>query len=327
MRKIVDLICEYCNKNFSREYKNVYRSKKTFCSIVCRGKAQFSQIEISCALCSKKVYKVKAELKKNNFCSHSCSATFSNNFRKANGFSIKGKTKIVKCSKCNINDIEVSAFSSSSISCCDLCFSLIPKKLTKGKNKIQKTFDLKCATCGNDFTSLKKDTKNCSKICVTKYKNDSGVLSALAVKRILDGYGPIGAGTKCDFIFNQSTIKCDSILEYSSLEYFTSKLDIISIERCDFSIPYVYEDKNYKYIPDFIFNTKSDGYILECKGVVGKKLNEKWRNYLEKAKIKKVELEKYAKLHNLTPIWFSPEINEYRKCYVKNQKLFKNKPV
>lgn len=78
------LICENCGAIFKRSKKNIYtamnKCKKTFCSELCRDKANNLSQTIECDWCHKLFIKKKNQIEKSkhNFCSHSCSCTYQN---------------------------------------------------------------------------------------------------------------------------------------------------------------------------------------------------------------------------------------------------------
>ena len=71
--------------------------------------------------------------------------------------------------------------------------------------------------------------------------------------------------------FNE--IQCQSIAEYSFIKYMFDKCD--KIERCNFSIPYIFENKERNYIPDFKITIGEKIIIYEIKGIYKKRLEEK----------------------------------------------------
>ena len=92
MKKEIELSCEFCNKIFTRlqsEYnKSIKRKQRVFCSLKCKHsmKSKEGHVNVNCAYCNKKVYKLRNQLKEsksgNHFCNSSCSALYNNKRRK-----------------------------------------------------------------------------------------------------------------------------------------------------------------------------------------------------------------------------------------------------
>jgi len=75
--------CDYCNKEFWRENKQQYKnSKHEFCSRKCQYAFKVTAITKSCGWCEKQVTRIYCQVKSSKsghiFCSHSCSAKYSN---------------------------------------------------------------------------------------------------------------------------------------------------------------------------------------------------------------------------------------------------------
>jgi hypothetical protein len=186
-----------------------------------------------------------------------------------------------------------------------------PKKITKPKAIRQTTtpkqHEITCQECGKIVLKPDKTQQFCSLACA-------------AVNRAINGI-TAGSATKCVFEFEGNSIRCDSILEFACLTYFTENNTIKSISRCSFAIPYVFENKMLKFVPDFIIETQNEKFIVECKSSVGKSLSKKWHDYKEKAEIKRRLLEEHANQNGMICVWFSPSVSgEFRKVYVRVQK-------
>ncbi len=84
MIKQVDVVCDYCNKQFKRSVSKYNQDAKKgwrqFCSKECHWVAQNKRKQVVCAWCNTIFIKEEAQIKqtKNNFCSRSCSASHSN---------------------------------------------------------------------------------------------------------------------------------------------------------------------------------------------------------------------------------------------------------
>lgn len=104
-------------------------------------------------LCAHCQQPLKYNSRKNKFCNHTCSASYTNKLRITTGFSIKDKTKDVNCIKCNTS-IEIGLNASASAAMCRLCKSkYIYPKISKC-----------CKQCNQQFLG-RPNIKTCSKEC------------------------------------------------------------------------------------------------------------------------------------------------------------------
>ncbi|MCU0543052.1 MAG: hypothetical protein MUE44_12840 [Oscillatoriaceae cyanobacterium Prado104] len=84
MIKKVEVVCDYCQKRFTRctgKYnQDVKKGWRQFCSKECHWLAQNKRRQVVSAWCNTIFIKEEAQIKqtKNNFCSRSCSASYSN---------------------------------------------------------------------------------------------------------------------------------------------------------------------------------------------------------------------------------------------------------
>ncbi|MEG4803947.1 hypothetical protein QUB63_07445 [Microcoleus sp. ARI1-B5] len=80
----VEVVCDYCQKPFTRctsKYnQDVKKGWRQFCSNECHWSAQNKRKQVVCGWCNTIFIKEEAQIKqtKNNFCSRSCSASYSN---------------------------------------------------------------------------------------------------------------------------------------------------------------------------------------------------------------------------------------------------------
>lgn len=88
------------------------------------------------------------------FCNSSCAAKFNNKLRSEQGYTTKGKTKMVTCSKCG-KEFRASIHISKYI--CNDCIS--------STKKSSKKFECICVICGNKFISNYKAATHCSHKC------------------------------------------------------------------------------------------------------------------------------------------------------------------
>jgi hypothetical protein len=93
--------------------KNTSRRKCNYCSPQCAGIAKNTKTKVSCKQCGKEFLKPPCEVSKNNFCNHSCRATYCNT-HKSRGYrrsklEIWLETELTKLYKIEIkyNSIEV----------------------------------------------------------------------------------------------------------------------------------------------------------------------------------------------------------------------------
>lgn len=140
-----------------------------------------------------------------------------------------------------------------------------------------------CATCGKMMTKSwsKRQRKTCGRFCGAKLGNSKPEKrEALRSARIREiEKGNIGYGIKC-FL---KDVRCDSALEFAFLEWYWEQNPSASIKRFKGFL----ESEGTKYQPDFIIDDK---IIVEVKydtAYVGKKLNEKWKQYVEAQEKKK----------------------------------------
>lgn len=86
----IELICDYCGKNFKLSKtlynKRLKRNKNFYCSRECSYKNRENKIEIECFSCGRKFYTNPHRLKQSKsgrkFCSKSCSNSYNNTLRK-----------------------------------------------------------------------------------------------------------------------------------------------------------------------------------------------------------------------------------------------------
>jgi hypothetical protein len=293
-----NIICAHCKIIFvvkRKSYLDNIRddsNHKFYCSKECYLAARKTGHNINCATCGKEVYKPKNELDGGEkFCSQSCAAIFNNKKRIENGYeTTKGKTKKLNCSKCGI-ELQAPVNSPISTILCDNC---------RNSN-----LELKCWLCGITIFGSRG----------IKYCNDCRDISRTpkiqaSIKNRINNGTFFSRAIKCEFDFNGDIIKCDSKLEYVCLYYFTTTMNIKFIRRSDLVLDYVFNGKNKKYFPDFeIWLEDGTKYIVECKGVVGKKLSDKWNDYNEKSIIKKNLLEEWCATNNYSSFWFDQQLH------------------
>lgn len=165
-----------------------------------------------------------------------------------------------------------------------------------------------CLSCG----SKTKNKKFCNAVCSNDYNRD--LLSIKRIEAIRQGKTNFKS-IKCIFRFADKNIRCDSKIEYSCLDYFVRKYEIIDVQRCDFSIEYIYKNKKHRFLPDFVIKTKDKEFVVEAKSFVSSKnLNKKWHFYNETSILKKAALITFCSRNEKEPFWFTKNLNakQYR---------------
>lgn len=99
------------------------------------------------------------ENKRNKFCNHTCSASYTNKKRKNNGFTTKNKTKEINCIVCNIKTF-FPLNKPIKFCFCDKCKT---KYIKKHKIKIKN-----CIHCNSKFKTIKQQRKTCSDNCMNE---------------------------------------------------------------------------------------------------------------------------------------------------------------
>lgn len=294
--------CGFCGVLFCVKRKNYLKQTALdknhifCCSKICRLEKSKTGKIINCFLCNKEVYKALKDLKKGaKFCSRSCSATSNNKIRLESGFTTKGKTKTLICSKCKC-EFFGSVHTPPSTGLCNICYNY----------REYNCIDCNAVICGS--RSGKKYCDSCREKSVSskmQVRIDTGLLYSKSIK--------------CEFAFNDKKIRCDSKLEYVCLSYFQSEYDVLDMRRAQLKLPYLLDSKTKSYYPDFEIVLK-DGtkYLVECKGVVGKKLSEKWNDYNRKSIEKKKVLESWCIENDYISYWFDQQ---------KHEKIYKNTKI
>lgn len=295
------LNCGHCNKEIlvkrKRYFDQIRRDPETkfYCSKECRiAKSKTGKL-INCLVCNNEVYKSLGDLESGaRFCSTSCAAIFNNQLRPTRD---KGKVKKLICSFCDKEYIG-SVHTPLLTALCYKCRTM--KKVSHSSN---------CIECGiiiyGSYGKKYCDScRNKRRITLNQFKVNNGLLFSKSIK--------------CKYLFKNKEIKCDSKLEYVCLYFFNQNYDLLDINRSQIVLQYSLDNKIYNYFPDFeIILTDGTKYLVECKGVVGKKLSVKWNNYNLKSIEKQKALERWCNENGYIPFWF--EQKKYEKIY----KLFK----
>lgn len=262
--------CKFCNKEFKSGQSlgghiincksNPNNHQKEFIrrrSEKARINNPIEEHEIICPICNKKfVIKTSRKNFNNNKYPHTCSKTCA------------CKLSNQKSNLCEKNE-KIS-------------------KALKGKNlKTKMPCEKVCEVCGKVFIQKQISEKKlsisrfCSKECMRKYlsitnkNNGSGGLRENAYKKYKSGM--------------YQGIHCDSSWELAFLIY--CKDHDINIKRCKKSLQYLYENKIFKYYPDF----EVDGLMYEIKGYENEKAKEKHKQHPEVVYLDKEKMQKYLK--------------------------------
>lgn len=301
-----DVKCGFCEISFfvkRKRYLDAIRKNKDcnfFCTKKCNLDFKKNGKEIICENCGKFTYKTKKEIDEGaKFCSLSCSAQINNQLRIENGFeTTKNKLKELNCSICSIPFVG-SINSATSVCLCDPC------KNQKALNKRKQLLHKNCKICNaNILVTLK--TKYCDE-CRKK------VVSDKIQTRINDGF-LFSKSIKCKYLFQNLEIKCDSKLEYVCLYFFEKNFPVLEMKRSDKKINYLLDNKRHNYFPDFEIILKNNSkYLVECKGIVGQKLSDKWNDYNKKSIQKRKVLFEWCNNSDYLPFWFDQQ--EHNKLY------------
>ena len=185
------------------------------------------------------------------FCNNSCAAKFHNQERKKQGYTTRGKTKIVQCSGCG-KDIEVSIHTAHDRYICEECGGF---KISKSHIKTHKCI---CVVCGKEFYSYRKHSTHCSSKCSN---NDPATKEKLRQKQ----YKLIEEGKHQGW-------QCRNIRSYPE-KFWKDVLDNNGI---------VYQQevyiKEYQYFLDFLIETPRGKIDLEIDGSQHNKQDAKYKD-------------------------------------------------
>ena len=242
-----------------------------------------------CLCCSNPI---DYDKKCNKFCSNSCSATYSN--IKRGSRSEETKNKISK----GLTGRKISNETIKKISNI--------KKSEESKNKSSKSLK----TFWKNNTKAKKNLseKLTGRIVSNETRSKQSIIMSNKIKN--GTFKPELKSIKCEYIFKNKKIRCDSKVEYSCLNYFEREYKVIDIDRCDFLIDFEYNNVNRKYNPDFRITTEEGVYIVECKTILSnKELKRKWDYYYDTIEFKKEALNRYCKENNFIPFNYDKSLN------------------
>lgn len=197
------------------------------------------------------------------FCSKECARSYSTINED------KAKTKIAKCIDCG-KEITINKRASIKNCRCSECARInATKKVFQYKHK---NSDCKCVYCGKIFmpdllpSGAKSMRTTCSDECLAKLRGKR--MSELNEAYHFGGYRKgSGRGKKGWY----KGIFCDSTWELAFVIYYLEHN--LNIKRCTEKRKYIFNNKEYTYIPDFI----TDNGIIEIKGFK----TEQWQAKIE----------------------------------------------
>lgn len=173
--RMVTVLCSVCFSEIERSLSRIKYNKKTnlseykpVCSLDCKRKARENKQLVICTTCNKSSYRPPSRINTNghNFCNNTCSAKFTNKYRKPNS---PNKIKTIKCSGCSIE------ITSKINSVKDRCFSC----KAKGKSS-------RCIICMAEIFSKRSKKKYCAPcrlLAVKKAGSKAGKISASIQRR------------------------------------------------------------------------------------------------------------------------------------------------
>jgi len=173
-----------------------------------------------------------------------------------------------------------------------------------------------CQSCGKIYSPRRGDQASCSVKCASKLRSKSSEyrqkMSILMTNRILRGdHTKFLKSIKCEYVFKEEKIKCDSKVEYSCLNYFETNFKIKSMKRCNFYLEFQHEGVKRRYVPDFIIETENEKFIIECKTEIGKNkdVSRKWSYYYDTIEEKKKALEKFCEKEGFKSFFYTKNLN------------------
>jgi hypothetical protein len=198
MTKLTTVKCGRCSSAFQVQTKSFkYRKKldpssKFYCSKECR---HFTHtVTLQCQTCNKQFTKKASRLEKNNFCSHKCSAAFSNANRKLN----KNRTKTIQCNSC-LHSWEIPA--NAKMRCRNAeCNQYCPD--WKIKRQFKLCTERNCKKCNQTFAG--KTANYCSE-CIHSVRKQAAIKSIEKQNRRSKNeiyFGELCQQQFCDVKFN-----------------------------------------------------------------------------------------------------------------------------
>lgn len=172
-----------------------------------------------------------------------------------------------------------------------------------------------CFNCKKSFISRKIEKKYCSAKCYNQ-SDEKREMMSLSMKKIIERGNPFPKRIKCNFIFNDKNLRCDSRLEWAFLSWVTKNFDVIVLKRSEIKINYTLDSKERLFNPDFEFVTKNGiKYLAEVKSVQSPK-NPAWIQYNRESEAKNLVLRSFCKETGFEPLWFTQKTDTkfYRKA-------------
>ena len=180
--------------------------------------------------------------------------------------------------------------------------------------------------CHNKFIHYKNVT--CSKKCGRAWSHRTELREKqsrdTAIRIALDPlYSKRLKTIRCEFLFNEVLIRCDSKVEYACLDYLIKTYNVVSLKRCNFVIPFTFEGNVRHYVPDFkMIDVDGKTYIVEAKcEFITHHLRKKWRYYYETIPFKREALNAYCSVNGYTSVYFDRSMHRRFYDSVKPQLL------
>ncbi len=90
--------CSFCHQTYDKDNRHIKENSrlthKFFCSPFCLSAGRNKHIALNCESCNRVIFRAPAAISLHNFCSHSCSAKFTNTVRLRKKLSLKVRRKI-----------------------------------------------------------------------------------------------------------------------------------------------------------------------------------------------------------------------------------------
>ena len=174
--------CYICNKSFNalkHEVQSVLaggsrKNRLKYCSRPCQNEARYTGKRIECVYCGDIFYRQIKKIKKQNFCSQSCAASFNNSIRKR---SVKEKNKIRKqkikkrhfcvCGSKKSHDAQFCIKCRRTTDIKNVLKKTLKEKTGKGNARVKYSMVRKIASRVLELSNIKKECKICEfNICV-----------------------------------------------------------------------------------------------------------------------------------------------------------------
>lgn len=258
-------VCRYCNKGFEtsqklgahvrncgqnpnarlRQKKSLQTQKELY-----DIKNPIIHVKLNCINCGKE-YELDVRQKQfdndaykkccSSSCAHSYAAKFADPEKNKSGMKTFAKVRVIHCHKCGK---DVNVIGSVSIILCDEC-----------KEKTKANPSEKCLICGKDVVNGRKTCckEHEKELRIQSFKNKVSKTHSVGGLRNKGGRGKRGW---------YKGIHCDSSWELAWVIYQLEH-NVPFVRNTKICFYYYFNEKKYKYYPDFILQ---DGTFVEIKG-------------------------------------------------------------